>query len=58
MRKTVGKSVSEVQVNGTADRAKLLIDSNDNPYTSWKDVGEGESTESGKKDRKQSKEIL
>lgn len=56
MRNTISKSVSEVYMNGTADRAKLLIHSNDNPYTSWKDVGEGGGV-SEKEDRKQSKEI-
>ena len=48
MRKTDSKSVSEVHLNGTADRSKLLIHSNDNPDTSWKDVGEGGITDSGK----------
>lgn len=58
MRKTNSKSVSEVHLSGTADRAKLVIHSNDNPYTSLKDVGGGGITASGKKEgRKQSKEV-
>lgn len=36
-------------MNGTADGAKLVIDSNDNLYISWKDVGGGERAEGGKK---------
>lgn len=45
-----------MHVNGTADRTKLLIHSNDNPYTSWKHVGgRRDHTQRKKKDdRKQS----